>query len=499
MDNTTSNNFKYLNLPNYAESLTMKDDYNKAATKWQVNQQLQGKPMTYTPPTSLGVDLSTINIGQLYAAQLGTKSSDSNGPYKWIGFSHAERDKSAAANNGNAVYKNSNGLTAAGKERLGNWSAAIGQAVDFSDQFFQTNKNVANQSTTTKTLNSAYDTTSNGLMTSGNPYAMMAGAIMKAGGMASDWLTAKGVGTDQMTGIDKVLDSKFLKLTPLGLANAIGARSTETFAKDQELQAAQGDAYADAYNDINAAADHAGKKFGRFSRNKMQEWNTKIAQAQYMQGQIDNINMANQDAMAAGGYEGVGLNNQNLLNGGTQMLRAGKEGMKINNIQFAKTILKLKEIPDVDLSFLIESFEQGGALEAPTEKELEEVIIEPFDLESLLNPQFLKEGGSFNVIPEGALHKNLHHIEGTEGLTQKGIPVVTEENGELIQHAEVERNEVIFRLEVTEKLEELKKKAEEAESQEEKDKYAIEAGKLLTKEILHNTHDNTGLIDEVDE
>ena len=49
--------------------------------------------------------------------------------------------------------------------------------------------------------------------------------------------------------------------------------------------------------------------------------------------------------------------------------------------------------------------------------------------------------------------------------------------------------------EVTQKLEELEKKyySEEA-SQKEKDEYALEAGKLITEELLHNTKDNAGLL-----
>lgn len=100
-----------------------------------------------------------------------------------------------------------------------------------------------------------------------------------------------------------------------------------------------------------------------------------------------------------------------------------------------------------------------------------------------------KEGGKVNVIPEGALHKNKHHLEEVdekfEDVTTKGIPVIVEsEDGEVIQQAEVEREEIIFRLEVTKKLEELSKKHT--------DEAAIEAGKLLVKEILYNTEDNTG-------
>jgi hypothetical protein len=39
----------------------------------------------------------------------------------------------------------------------------------------------------------------------------------------------------------------------------------------------------------------------------------------------------------------------------------------------------------------------------------------------------IEETTQKNVIPEGALHKNKHHMEHTEGLTQKGIPVVDNE------------------------------------------------------------------------
>ena len=103
-------------------------------------------------------------------------------------------------------------------------------------------------------------------------------------------------------------------------------------------------------------------------------------------------------------------------------------------------------------------------------------------------PEWLKEGGKVNVIPEGALHKNKHHLtdidEKFEDVTTKGIPVIVEsEGGEVVQQAEVERQEIIFRLEVTKKLEELSKKHT--------DDAAIEAGKLLVQEILYNTIDNT--------
>ena len=114
----------------------------------------------------------------------------------------------------------------------------------------------------------------------------------------------------------------------------------------------------------------------------------------------------------------------------------------------------------------------------------------------LVNPATIPEfqnGGSINVIPDGALHARKHNMEDADNLTKKGIPVV-DNKGE--QQAEIEKNEIIFRLEVTQKLEELEKKYYDKDSlQKEKDKYALEAGELLVKEILHNTDDKTGLID----
>ena len=111
-----------------------------------------------------------------------------------------------------------------------------------------------------------------------------------------------------------------------------------------------------------------------------------------------------------------------------------------------------------------------------------------------------KEGGQMNVIPEGALHARLHHMDNVDPnlakqITHKGIPVITvEKDGEIIQHAEIEHSEIIFTLEVTNKIEDLRKKYHE----DKKDEYAIEAGKILVEEILHNTDDRTNLIANVE-
>lgn len=121
-------------------------------------------------------------------------------------------------------------------------------------------------------------------------------------------------------------------------------------------------------------------------------------------------------------------------------------------------------------------------------------------------PKKFKQGGSIkesetpkieettqkNLIPEGALHKNKHHMENDENITKKGIPVIDNDGN---QQAEIERDELIVTLEVTKFIEERYKKYYSDElTAKEKDKLAIEVGELLVYEILNNTDDRTDLI-----
>ena len=127
-----------------------------------------------------------------------------------------------------------------------------------------------------------------------------------------------------------------------------------------------------------------------------------------------------------------------------------------------------------------------------------ELVIEPTEFIPINDTPEFQEGGEINVIPDGALHARKHHMD-MEGITKKGIPVVSETDGKIQQQAEIEVNEIIFRLEVTKKLEDLKKiYYSDTASNKDKEDAALEAGKLLTDEILHNTQDNTGLIQQVE-
>jgi len=128
--------------------------------------------------------------------------------------------------------------------------------------------------------------------------------------------------------------------------------------------------------------------------------------------------------------------------------------------------------------------------------------------------QFAKEGAKLenievseekSVIPEGALHKNKHEDFDLD-VTKKGIPVITvkddnvetleeiqEQKDSLVQHAEIEHNEIIFSKELTDFIEENREKWHETEDPE----ICLQVGMRLVKEILENTDDNTGLIDKL--
>lgn len=111
-----------------------------------------------------------------------------------------------------------------------------------------------------------------------------------------------------------------------------------------------------------------------------------------------------------------------------------------------------------------------------------------------------------SVLPDGALHKNKHNLK-LEHLTHKGVPVITvdgdaetfddikaQENS-ITQHAEVEALEVIFSKELTDFIEEKRKEWHETGSNE----VLEEVGKRVTKELLENTKDTTGMIENMEE
>lgn len=419
------------------------------------------------------------------------------------------------------------------KANIGNTMSKAGGYADMIGSFIPKKE----QSALTTGLNQGYDAAAN-MISSVPGVGTIVGGAMKIGGMLSDGLTALGVGTDQMTTTDKILDSKFMKLTPMGLVNAFGAKKADTIYKDNETWEQQGSAYGGSMAKVDDALTKSGKKYGAFSGKARRKANAQIAEAKRQQNLVSDINQEAQDAFAASNYSGIGLRNELALSGGYRNMAVGRNGMKILDAesQWAREVLnKAREVnklqkggkvdgitgaaPKITFESWYEtvpsdrndttSYNLRRAFELAPKEELEwynskdpEAIKfrNAYDLDMSGDyykyvPKKFAEGGTVNVIPDGALHAHKHHLEDIspeyEQVTSKGIPVVTEEEGgKLKQHAEIERNEIIFRLEVTKKLEELMKDGS--------DDAAIEAGKLLAHEIINNTVDNTGLMEVVE-
>jgi hypothetical protein len=111
-----------------------------------------------------------------------------------------------------------------------------------------------------------------------------------------------------------------------------------------------------------------------------------------------------------------------------------------------------------------------------------------------------------SVIPEGALHKELNHLDELEGaITRKGINVISiegeadtyqeiiDKKDTIVTSAEIEREEIIFSKELTDYIEEARKEWHETNSND----ILEEVGKRVTKELLFNTDDRVGLIEEI--
>ena len=335
-------------------------------------------------------------------------------------------------------------------------------------------------------VDSVYDTTQSAAAMFG-PAGQFASLIMGGNKLLGNVANKLGAGTSGNTPIDAILNSSFLQLTPLGLINGFGGKKTMSFTKDNLAFAQVGSGYTGTNTKVDKALALADKKFGLLSPGALDEANDKIIDASGEQRIMADVadttsdRFALSDSMAAINNSRMALN---LMGDYDQSsVRVGKAGMIL---QLAREINSkpsvLKEITEIPEEFLeVPEFKEGGQI--ISQSILQEVTEIPTEF---LEIDEFKKGGKFNIIPEGALHARRHNMD-VENITQKGIPVVSESaNGEIVQQAEIERQEIIFRLEVTKKLEELAKDGS--------DEAAIEAGKLLVQEILYNTIDNTNTL-----
>lgn len=250
--------------------------------------------------------------------------------------------------------------------------------------------------------------------------------------------------------------AQFLKLG-MNAINNLGATKLAEVRKDQgvtDTLARSDGGYGNFRNLWDKASANSGKKVGFFTSSD--KYNKEIWNANAQMTTLEGITERQHDNDVLTAQMGDRWNERTMvdMNGGFGNISFGRLGLKIDILPKVHAILNAPKV-------------------VATLTEYEEET-----------PLF-KEGGKMNVIPEGSLHARLHHMENADGLTKKGIPVVSIQEGE--QQAEIELNEIIFRLEVTKKIEKLMEDGSESA--------AIEAGKLLVEEIFENTDDRTGLID----
>ena len=215
------------------------------------------------------------------------------------------------------------------------------------------------------------------------------------------------------------------------------------------------DAFSGTIGDLNSAKQLSGKRmmFGKKKANKFIEKQNK--KNEY----LDNLITTNTYSKQSDYATDLSQQNINKAQGSSFMNNSiGKNGMKLMPLNVAKQKLLLNNMYK---QYLVNNNQE----------------VERYE-----------NGGSFSIIPEGARHSRLNHINelnpAFEDLTRKGIPVIYKDENGVVQTAEIERGEIIFSKEITDKIEELRKI--------DTDESAIDAGKILSEEIITNTEDKTG-------
>ena len=314
----------------------------------------------------------------------------------------------------------------------------------------------SNRSTEDLSASNIRSSVSDLMLKSGNPYVMAAGllakggdAIMDATGMRSNQISKKTQEKTGITGAARFLNNtmNFIPGNPL----AMGGEKITNAEISQEAENLRG-AFAGTLDDMDAAQSIGGSRI-----NFMLSGSTRNTMDNYVKEQnrrneiLTNMSRTNTLRKQNNSAQEVNSQNINRFNGNTyQNLAVGKEGLKLPN----------REMLDAIYAKRVTTFKDGGVI-----------------------------GVDSNVIPEGALHKELNHMEEynkdlDKVITDKGIAVITtDKDGKVEQVAEIEKEEIVFRLELTKKIEELWHNG----SQE----AMLKAGKLLVKEIMGNTDDNT--------
>ena len=266
-----------------------------------------------------------------------------------------------------------------------------------------------------------------------------------------------------------------------GIGGAMALRLARFGVKHIKIADPENFDYSNINRQLGATKNNVGRNKAEVEKNLNQKLFTGA------KTNADSLLKQNQARTQAIGNTGITNQNQ-LLGGINYSVLTAKNGATLEDIRnYIKTRNIKKEV--LQNSKLDEKIEN---------QEINEI-------------QKFQNGGS--LIPSGALHKNKHNLESVNSdlkgeITNKGIPVISyaekgdileyekdgktpkvlAEGGEIIQHAEIEKDEIILNLSLTKKLVELMKK--------DTPEAMIEAGKILARELMENTTDNTGLIEK---
>lgn len=297
------------------------------------------------------------------------------------------------------------------------------------------------------------DSINSAMLQSGNPYVMAAGAINSIfdaagdiGGFNLNNMNRQDLETLGGQGIDSVVNNAIQGIPLIGtLAGALSSKTNKMSQNLNNFGMSTVPGYNASWNQIKAANNLSNKNFltGKSTINKG------IGLASNSASFMNDIGRSTTLRLNSNYSLDLAQQNQNRLSK-PQTISFSKSGSKL---------LSREELQKILNSSKVKQFQNGGVI-----------------------------GTDSNLIPEGHLHAHLNHLQDKnpdlEDTTKKGIPVMTQnKDGELEQIAEVECGELILRLEVTKKLEDLMEDGS-AEAM-------IEAGKLLTTELITNTEDNT--------
>ena len=224
----------------------------------------------------------------------------------------------------------------------------------------------------------------------------------------------------------------------------------------KEAEEMQG-GYSGTVGDLRAAKDVANKRllFG------VDKANAYIEEQRRNDEILHDINLTNTMRKQSDYYQDLQHQNINRYAGQNYLgVTVGKKGTKLMSLDEVRTILAKRQ----EIKAETQKLQNGGVV-----------------------------GIDSNILPEGALHARKNNLAelnpDLEDATKKGIPVMAAEGGEIgEQVAEIEHSEIIFRLDVTKHLEELRKDGSE--------EAMIEAGRLVAEELIENTQDNVGMITE---